>query len=649
MIQSLIHLLLALLGLGVLIFIHELGHYWMARRKGMKVEAFSIGFGKPLYVWEHQGVKWQFCMLPFGGYVRIAGMEKQGSIDPHDVPDGYFGKSPWARIQVALAGPIVNMLFAFLIFCLLWAMGGRMKSFSEYTHKIGWTEPSSEIYSAGVRPGDEIEKLNDASFQGFNSFLYAAIFDKQDPTISGTKIDYYTQKTDPFSFTFKEPGLTGVSRAYAIREELQPAQYLIYYSRNADGSNNGLMEGAPMKLSGVQDGDRLVWADGELIFSRSQLITTINESKALLTIKRGDQIFLARVPRLKISDLRFNSASQAELSDWQHAAALNEKMPTLFFIPYNLTAQCEVEAPVSYLNDEAKEQLPIPAARSHLEMTLHAGDKILAVDGISVNNASELLTHLQERKIQMIVRSEGKLPLISWKQADSSYFSDMDWQALQQMIASIGTAQPLSKQGTLRMLNPVSPKPFKDFPFEQKTRAKLNADYKAHKLAIDAIEDPQERAQKLQLLNEQQNRLMVGISFQDRLVRYNPSPIAQFVGVFHEVRKTLFALFSGAMSPKSLAGPIGIVQVMHYTWMVGIKEALYWLGFVSLNLGIVNLLPIPVLDGGHICFSLYEWITRKRISPKAMERMLLPFVILIIGLFIYMTYHDLMRLLGISV
>src|SRR5271170_5798666 len=128
---SLAYIILALLGLGVLIFIHELGHYVMARRVGMKVEAFSIGFGKPLHVWERDGVKWQLCLLPFGGYVRIAGMEKKGALEPHQIPDGFFGKKPIDRIKVALMGPLVNIVFAFLMFTVIWACGGRLKSFSE--------------------------------------------------------------------------------------------------------------------------------------------------------------------------------------------------------------------------------------------------------------------------------------------------------------------------------------------------------------------------------------------------------------------------------------------------------------------------------------------------------------------------------------
>src|SRR4029077_10175935 len=124
MIVSLLYLLLAILGLGFLIFIHELGHYWMARRVGMRVESFGIGFGRPIISFMHNGVKWNICWLPFGGYVKIAGMEKENGKEPDEIPDGFFGKSPWDRIKVALMGPVSNLCFAFLLFCVIWATGG---------------------------------------------------------------------------------------------------------------------------------------------------------------------------------------------------------------------------------------------------------------------------------------------------------------------------------------------------------------------------------------------------------------------------------------------------------------------------------------------------------------------------------------------
>ena len=85
----------------------------VARRQGMRVEAFAIGFGKPIFTWERDGVKWHICMLPFGGYVKIAGMQKEGNREPSEIPDGFYGKRPGQRIKVALAGPLVTSFFLF--------------------------------------------------------------------------------------------------------------------------------------------------------------------------------------------------------------------------------------------------------------------------------------------------------------------------------------------------------------------------------------------------------------------------------------------------------------------------------------------------------------------------------------------------------
>ena len=84
---------------------------------------------------------------------------------------------------------------------------------------------------------------------------------------------------------------------------------------------------------------------------------------------------------------------------------------------------------------------------------------------------------------------------------------------------------------------------------------------------------------------------------------------------------------------------------MQQGWSLGLKEALYWLALISLNLGILNLLPIPVLDGGQICFALWEQITRKPLKSKTMERIVVPFMIIFIGLFVFVTFHDLSRLI----
>lgn len=203
MIVSAFYIILAILGLSFLIFIHELGHYWMARRVGMRVETFAIGFGRPIYSWERKGVRWQIGWLLFGGYVKIAGQDFEKERDPYTIPDGFFGKSPLDRIKVAFMGPFVNLVFAFLVFGFIWLSGGREKNFSDYTQIIGWVDPRSELYTAGLRPGDEIISYNGQPYRSSKDNLYAAMLSGDQVEVNTLKVDYKTGKKTPAVYTIK--------------------------------------------------------------------------------------------------------------------------------------------------------------------------------------------------------------------------------------------------------------------------------------------------------------------------------------------------------------------------------------------------------------------------------------------------------------
>lgn len=635
MIFSIFYLLLAILGLGFLVFIHELGHYIVARRVGMTVEAFSIGFGKPIYQWEVNGVKWQICFLPFGGYVKIAGMERKGSIEPHQIPDGFYGKKPWQRIKVALAGPLINMVFAFLVFTIIWMSGGQEKPFQQYTNIIGTIDPQSQLYTQGVRPGDEINSVDGIPVQGFSDMFMALMLNKKAASLNGLEIDYRTSQKAPFSYNI-DPKLHGMSLIESLG--IGPAQYLIFEEFSSPVS--------PMKTSGIQKGDRIVWANGEMTFSRENLSGAINEPKVLLTVKRAGKTFLTRVPRLKIPDLKLDANQKAELDDWVHEAKLNSKLQELYFIPYNLTNNGIVENSINYFDQDAEEKIHTAVCRALCDIPLEAGDQIVAVGGQHIETSFDLLTKLQTQTGLLIVQRSKEAPLHNWKSADGAYESSINPTNLSRITQAIGTAEPVLNAGDLYLLSPVSLVSMSDLSIDPKVRALAMQQYEAEKKAIESIENAQEKEAQLKQLEQMQKRLILGIQIQDRLVAYNPTPITQFVGIFDQTWKTLLNLVRGDISPKYLAGPVGIVQTLQYSWASGIKNALFWLGFVSMNLAFLNLLPVPVLDGGHILFSLIESVTKKPIKSKTMEKLIIPFVILLIGFIIYVTYHDLARLLG---
>jgi len=113
---------------------HEFGHYWVARRAGVTVEVFSIGFGPELYGWTSKktGTRWRFALIPLGGYVRMLGEEEQsgerrGEPAPNGQPDdGNFAtKSVWWRIAIVSAGPIANFILGIALFAGVYMFAGK--------------------------------------------------------------------------------------------------------------------------------------------------------------------------------------------------------------------------------------------------------------------------------------------------------------------------------------------------------------------------------------------------------------------------------------------------------------------------------------------------------------------------------------------
>lgn len=640
------YILLALLGLNFLVFIHELGHYVVARRNRMKVEVFSIGFGKPLVSWMRKGVKWQICPIFVGGYVKIAGMEKEGDLEPHQVPEGFYSKRPWARVKVALAGPVVNLVFALLVFGVIWACGGREKPFAQYTSLIGWIDPQSEFYANGVRSGDQVTKYNGETFEGYQDLIYAGLMNGRPATVQGNKINYYSESKTPYEYTLQPYESPLLRKGFTTIGILAPANYLIY-DELSNSQEDSLYPHSPMAQSGIEKNDRLVWVDGEIVFSQEHLVHIVNSQKALLTVKRGNETFLAKVPRIPVDDLRIEEQDVTELKDWTYEAGMRKKEGTIVFMPYLLDGDLLIEKAIPFVDENSMlTDITRKESTSPIDFILRPGDQVLAVDGVPVQSGPELIQALQTRRVQMIVKRNAATQPISWKQEDVAFEKDTDWDAILPIAARIGSHEPLQSNGDFRLLNPVTPIALKDFPFPTEMKTLLDQKLQKRLAEIDKITEPEAREQALAEFKVYQNRLLLGVQFQDRRVIYNPSPFALFSNVFQEITRNLIALVSGYFSPKYFGGPLFIVQVMQQSWAMGIKEALFWLGAISLNLGVLNLLPIPVLDGGHICFSLIEKIRGKPLKAKTMQRLVFPFVILLVFVFIYLTYNDLTRIFG---
>ena len=126
--------------LGVIIFVHEAGHLFMAKAFGMRVLAFSLGFGKKIWGFTRGGTEYKVSMVPLGGYVRLGG-EDPGEVsdDPHD----FMNTPRWQRILVYLAGPTMNILLAILLIALVLMVGIQVPTLREIPPVIGAVAPGS--------------------------------------------------------------------------------------------------------------------------------------------------------------------------------------------------------------------------------------------------------------------------------------------------------------------------------------------------------------------------------------------------------------------------------------------------------------------------------------------------------------------------
>ncbi len=153
--------LLVVFFFALTIFIHELGHFWIAKRRGMKVERFSIGFGPKIFGWVGKdGVDYRVSWIPFGGYVALPQMSPMETIEgkTESKADDLPPASPTSKIMVALAGPIMNIILAFLLATIVWLVGLPQPVNPSI---VGWIDPGSVEEQMGIRPGDRILTVND--------------------------------------------------------------------------------------------------------------------------------------------------------------------------------------------------------------------------------------------------------------------------------------------------------------------------------------------------------------------------------------------------------------------------------------------------------------------------------------------------------
>jgi regulator of sigma E protease len=246
------YVLAFLFAIGVLVAVHEYGHFWMARRCGIRVLRFSIGFGKRLWTrTDRLGTEYAISAIPLGGYVKLLD-EREGPVASQDLSAAYNRKPVWQRILVLLAGPFANFLFAAVAYWVLFVAG-----VPALKPVLGEVAPDSMAARAGLVSGDEIVAVEGRPTSSREAVLLAII----DRLMESSTIDL--ELRTPEGNTRSVPlQIEGDTRPLTEPGALLPGLGFEFWYPDIPATIGKMIAGSPAERAGLQVGDRIVSVGG---------------------------------------------------------------------------------------------------------------------------------------------------------------------------------------------------------------------------------------------------------------------------------------------------------------------------------------------------------------------------------------------------
>ena len=294
--------LLVLFFFGLTIFIHELGHFLVAKRRGMKIERFSVGFGPKIWGYKKDGIDYRVSWFPFGGYVALPQMSPMETIEGEveTKADELPSVSPSSKFLVAIAGPLMNVLLAAVLATVLWGVGMPTN-----LAVVGWVDSGSPEELAGVRPGDRIVKINDQKVKTWTQFMEVVAFSRE-PTVRVT-----VQRNGAEQEFLLE---TKVNEQFGVKmlEHLWPRGHPFAQAVATD---------SPAERAGLLAGDQFVSIGGVPIYSSEQVIGLVSkrldQPTEIKVLRDGVAQILTVVPELdakdKVARIGVNLGDQMEI------------------------------------------------------------------------------------------------------------------------------------------------------------------------------------------------------------------------------------------------------------------------------------------------------------------------------------------------
>ncbi len=278
--MSLMMIVATLTALGVLITIHEFGHFYVARRCGIKVLTFSIGFGPK--VWSRvgrDGVQYQLAALPLGGYVRMLD-SREGTVSADEEHQAFDKKNLKQRAAVVAAGPAINLIFAAIVYAIL-AMAGTQFA----APIVGQVEPGSEAARAGIPAGHEILSIDGVATDGWQAV--------------GLAILSHAGESEPLMLEMSRPG-DSISRTYALDASILEGELkdplgqlgIEPFSPVIEPVVGELSPNGPAMQAGLQVDDQILAINGQAVSDWMPLVDIIQSSQGetlIFTVQRGTQ------------------------------------------------------------------------------------------------------------------------------------------------------------------------------------------------------------------------------------------------------------------------------------------------------------------------------------------------------------------------
>jgi regulator of sigma E protease len=286
MIANIYKILLGLIGLGVVVFVHELGHFLAARLMGIDVEAFSIGWGKPFFKKKIGSVEYRLGIFPLGGYCKMKGeneFEQAYNNNKEGQPaekGSYFSVHPFRRAVTCFAGPFFNLLFAVLVLSVIWGLGVNVNTLGNriiLASEIvpGTSNPSDE---AGLKTGDYIIEIKGKETKFFGEIQEIIA------THPGEELPIQVRRDDRILSLVVRP----------LMEKSSGAGKIGVYSW-IDPLIEQIKTGSPAEIAGLKSGDRIIQVNGIELRNTMDLLKILDDRPAVLALEllRGNQTLTA--------------------------------------------------------------------------------------------------------------------------------------------------------------------------------------------------------------------------------------------------------------------------------------------------------------------------------------------------------------------